>query len=66
MSRLSSLDVADRDPVELADDRPTRTELHVDDFEPADFDDRRIAERYGEQRGGFFAFETIDYGMGEW
>lgn len=46
-------DVADIDPV-----RPTRSELaEADEFEPADFDDRRLADRFGEA-GGFFAFET--------
>lgn len=48
-----SRDVRDIDPV-----RPTRFELaDVDEFEPADFDDRRLAARFGET-GGHFAFET--------
>jgi hypothetical protein len=64
MSRHPFLDIDDRDPIELAADdfdRPTRSELRVDDFEPDDFDDIRIAERYGEQRGGHFAFENDDH-----
>lgn len=56
MSRLPTLDVADRDEVELRadalDERPS-----FDEFEPADFDDRRLAERHG-AAGGHFAFET--------
>jgi hypothetical protein len=72
MSRHPALAVDDRpDPVELADltDRPSRSELHADDVEPHDFDDHRIAERFGQQ-GGHFAFEAADevedFGMGEW
>ena len=64
MSRNPLLDIADRDPIELAADdfdRPTRSELRADDYEPDDFDDRRITERFGEQDGGFFAFETLNH-----
>lgn len=63
MSRTPTFDVADRDPIELAADdfdRPTRSELHADDFEPADFDDVRLAERHRVTGGGFFAFENND------
>lgn len=63
MSRHPHLDVDTRDPIELtaADfDRPTRSELYVDEFEPADFDDIRLADRYGVTGGGFFAFETLN------
>jgi hypothetical protein len=71
MSRFPAVDLDDRpDPVELRDlvDRPSRSELNVDDVEPADFDDVRLAERFGQQRGGHFAFENEvdDFGMGEW
>lgn len=71
MSKLPDLALDDRpDPVELRDlaDRPSRSELHVDDVEPADFDDVRLAERFG-VTGGHFAFENDevdDFGMGEW
>jgi hypothetical protein len=66
MSRHPSLDLSDIDPIELVDDdRPTRSELHVDDIEPADFDDVRIAERFGRQSRGFFAFETNNYDLTE-
>jgi hypothetical protein len=64
MSRHPALDIADRDPVELRDERPTRSE--IDDVEPADFDDRRIAERFGPQAGGHFAHEVDDFGMEDW
>lgn len=65
MSKLRPIDLDDRpDPVELRGDtdRPTRSELADEDFhvEPADFDDRRIAAKFGEQRGGFFAFENTN------
>jgi hypothetical protein len=56
MSRTRNLDIDDRDPIELADDaRYDRPDI---DVEPADFDDVRIAERYGVQAGGHFAFEN--------
>lgn len=64
MSRNPFLDVDAPDPIELAADdfdRPTRSELDADDFEPADFDDVRLAERYGATAGGFFAFENFDH-----
>jgi hypothetical protein len=63
MSRHPALDIADRDPVELRDERPTRSE--IDDVEPADFDDVRIAERFGPQ-AGHFAHEVDDFGMEDW
>jgi hypothetical protein len=67
MSRNRFLDFDDRpDPVELRgeSDHPTRSELHADDVEPADFDEERLVRRFGPQ-GGFFAFENDDE-MGEW
>jgi hypothetical protein len=46
VSRSRLLDVADRDPIELAaearHERP-----HIDEVEPWDFDDCRLADRYG-------------------
>lgn len=69
MSRNPAFADFDRDPIELAADdfdRPTRSELRADDFEPADFDDVRIATKFGEQDGGFFAFEVNDFGMEDW
>jgi hypothetical protein len=61
MSRLPAIDPDDsRDLADIDPVRPTRSELaEVDEFEPADFDDRRLADRFG-AAGGFFAFET-DY-----
>ena len=53
MSRLPAIDLDDRrDDVKLRgeSERPCR-----DDFEPADFDDVRIAERFGPQPD-FFDF----------
>jgi hypothetical protein len=67
MSRHPNLDHCDdRDPIELAADdfdRPTRSDLA---FEPADFDDVRLAERFGVPAGGHFAHEANDDEMGEW
>lgn len=58
MSRQRPIDLDDRrDDVELRGqfERPCS-----DEVEPADFDDRRIAERFGPQPGGLFAFETYN------
>jgi hypothetical protein len=63
MSRLRNFDLADYDPIEARADRP-----HPGDVEPDDFDDWRIAGRYGVGPGGHFAFEaeTPDYGIEDW
>lgn len=59
MSRRPPLDVSDRDEFEMLanelDERPGR-----DEFEPAAFDDLRLAARYG-AADGHFAFETNRY-----
>jgi hypothetical protein len=59
VSRSHDLDVADRDPIELAGDaycdRPV-----PGDFEPADFDDTRLAERFGVTGGHFPGLDAHD------
>lgn len=53
MSRSRYVDTDDRDPIALAADavRPDRCE--VDDIEPPDFDDVRMARRFGVVGGHF-------------
>lgn len=59
MARLPDLDVADRDPIELAAD--ARYDRPVPgDFEPSDFDDVRLAERFGVTGGHFPGLDAHD------
>jgi hypothetical protein len=59
VSRSHGLDVADRDPIELAADAFCERPVHGD-FEPVDFDDVRLAERFGVTGGHFPGLDAHD------